>query len=114
VFAYANIGVLQVKLLVVHPVGIVLFCVDRRMDGWLDMTWWTVAFHDFSVNVLTKGPVQPSRISHTNWNKNNVQDSQIAEYIIYQNIPHMLYSYLISPCTTWGWPTSVAETCSCA
>ena len=38
VFAYANIGVLQVKLLAVYPVGIVLFCVDRRMDGWLDMT----------------------------------------------------------------------------
>ena len=38
VFAYANVGVLQVKLLAVHPVGIVLFCVDRWMDGWLDMT----------------------------------------------------------------------------
>ena len=38
VFAYVNVGVLQVKLLAVHPAGIVLFCADRWMDGWLDMT----------------------------------------------------------------------------
>ena len=30
------------------------------------------------------------------------------------NTPHMLYSYSISPCTTWRRPTLVGETCSCA
>jgi len=30
-----------------------------------------------------------------------------------KNIPNMLYNYSISSCTTWRWPTSVAETFSC-
>ena len=31
-----------------------------------------------------------------------------------KSTPHMLYRYSVSPCTTWRWPTLVAETCGCA